>query len=312
MLSVEVVSAGKLTLIGEKSYEPFVEGNYIVYTNFSDDPFDRDPELISNGLEKGRPVFYHHLPLSNIYLYNISSGETTPIYKSGCRSIIPWIDNDTVFWFEDKRSPVFSDLRDPNPLGFYMYSVPLEAISFDAAEDYRVLNPDIINVNPAVTYNESLRIFPHFSSDSIKVVPDGPDFLMDYTDPSTGNITIITTGHFLDIAYPQLYDDKIFWEDYRSGQSQLFVYDIKTGREYQVAPQEFTQYDCSVDGDIVSWTTYGGELYYTDISGLIEEIPPEETQEKIPKPTEAGAGIVLIPAATLGAFLLSRKTGGNK
>lgn len=291
------VSAGKLALIGEKSYEPFVEGNHIVYTNFSDDPYDRDPELIRYGLERGRPIFYHHLPLSNIYLYNISSGKATPVYKSGCRSIIPWIENDTVFWFEDKRSPVFSDLKDPNPPGFYMYSVSLEEISPSAAENYSLLNPGVNEANQAVTYNESLRISPDFSSEMIQIVNDGQDFRMVFTDPPKYNMTLIASGNFLHFSYPQLYDERIFWEDYRLGHSQLYVHDLKTGRDYQVAPQELAQYDCSVDGDIVSWTTYGGDLYYTNISGLIEKEEPENTGNN--RTPEYGPETVIFPAAIL-------------
>ena len=109
-----------------------------------------------------------------------------------------------------------------------------------------------------------------------------------------------------------MYDDRVFWEDYRTAYSQIFVYDIKTGRDYQIAPQPFSQYDCSVDGDIISWNTNGGDVYYVNFSGLIEEAQPEETPENSPEPTEAGTGTLILPVAVFASLLLFALLSGRE
>jgi beta propeller repeat protein len=127
---------------------------------------------------------------------------------------------------------------------------------------------------------------------------------MYYTDLKTQNKTLISSGHFLDYAYPQVYGDKVFWEDYRTGHSQLYVYSLENNREYQIAPQYFSQYDCSVDGDIAAWTTYGGDLYYTNISGLIEKKISVNSSEPVSGPPESGLDMAISLFAISTAFLI--------
>lgn len=289
------------------SYDPFVKGDYIVYADFSDDPYERkfidDP---SHGVFRGRADFLGSRPIGNIYLYNISSGGTAPVYIAPWRSALPWIENDTVYWYENRIVYTTYDPKDPNPAGIFIYSVPIERIGYETAENYSLLNP-------VVTAAGKEMERPDFSSDSIEIVhgTNGTsDLFMYYTDPSSGNRTLIASGFNIDSAYPQLYDGRIFWEDYRSGYSQIYVYDLGTGREYPVSPQPFSQYDCSVDGDIVSWTTYGGDLYYTDISGLIEKDQPEENNGT--GTPESGLPALVIPVSILVsmAVLKNRRKNG--
>lgn len=279
-----IASAGGSVLFSQgNSYDSYVNGNYIVYTNYSDDPYGRVPvwgEQYQNAITRGKGNFLTVDSIGNIYLYNLSSNVTIPVYKSGWRSGFPWIENDTIYWYESTIDHIiFKD--DPTPRDIYLYSVPVERISYEAAENHSLLNP---NVTVARENNwDFLEIKrPEFSSDLIEVVParDGSsDLFMYYTDPPSGNKTLIASGFYVDYASPQIYDGRIFWEDCRSGFSQIYVYDIETGHEYQVAPQPFSQYDCSVDGEIVSWTTYGGDLYYTNISGMIGKEQPVNSSE---------------------------------
>lgn len=300
------VSAEEPVLIGENSYESFVEGNYIVYTNFTDDPYNERPvDIYRYGVYKGRVLHGHGIPLSNIYLHNISSGETIPVYRSECKSTRPWILNGTICWFEDRSYQVFYKQGDPNPPGYYIYSVPVGNVSCKAADNYSLLNPEAVPFGNE-KYNELILSIPNYTTDLVETVPEKGYYSMYYHSPKTGNRTRVAEGLFFEPYPPQIIGERIFWEDTRTGNPHLYVYDIKSEREYEVAPQVFAQYDCSVDGDIISWNTFSGDVYYSNFSGLIEEIPPEETQENSPKTTEAGVTL-LIPAAALGAFLLTRK-----
>jgi len=300
--AASTASAAEPVLFSQgNSYDTYVNGNYIIYTDYSDDPYGRVPgwhDHYHTAIKRGKGNFLAVESIGNIYLYNISSNETIPVYKSGWRCGFPWIENDTVYWYESTLDYiVFKD--DPTPRDIYLYSVPFEIISCEASENHSLLNPNITVAREHPWDFLKLKR-PDYSCDSIEIIraDDGTsDLFMYYNDSSTGNMTLLASGFYVDYANPQIYDGRIFWEDCRSGYSQLYVYDIKTGREYQVAPQEFAQYDCSVDGDIVSWTTYGGDLYYKNISGLIEKEEPEGSgNNQIP---ESGPDTVIFPAAIL-------------
>lgn len=311
---VPFVSAGDPVMFSEgDSYDSYVSGNYIVYTDLKDDPFGREPEWYRYGIVRGKPNFFKDLPIGNTYLFNISSNTTTPVYKSVCRSISPWIKDDTVYWYENRLSPAYFDSDDPNPLDIFLYSVPIERINYQAAENYSMLNPNV-TLSRKSGYNYSERKRPMFSSDLIEVVHSNDktsDLFMYYTDPDIGNKTLIASGPYLCYASPQLYGDRIFWEDCRSGYSQLYVYSLKTGREYQIAPQYFSQYDCSFDGDIVAWTTYGGDLYYTNISGLIDEKSSENSYEPVSGSEESDIDtVILIFAISTAILIMATKRGG--
>ncbi|WOF16262.1 hypothetical protein F1737_05825 [Methanoplanus sp. FWC-SCC4] len=289
-LSVVVfASAGEPVLFSEgHSYDPYVSGDYIVYTDFKDDPFGREPVWGRYGIVRGKPGF-RPIPIGNTYLYNISSNETSPVYKSVCRSSFPWIEDDTVYWYEDRFSPAYYDPGDPNPADLFIYSVPIERINPQTAENYSLLKPDVSPGREILYgFNEIKR--PEFSSNLTEVVQGDTgtsDLYMYYIDPDSGNKTLLASGPYLEYACPQLYGDRIFWEDCRLGYSQIYMFDLKGNQEYLIAPQYFSQYDCSVDGNIVAWTTYGGDLYYTNISGMVEEKTPEKNLKQT-KPIKSG------------------------
>lgn len=307
------VSAAEPVLIGEYSYESFVEDDYIVYTNFSDDPYERTPEGTYWGVYNGMVRHGNRLPLSNIYLHNISSGETIPVYMSECKSIGPWIENGTIYWYEDRSYQVFYKRGDPNPPGYYIYSVPIGNISVEAAENYSLLSPDVRPAEAGAGFDKSTPSRPDFSSGFIETVQENESYHIYYNDPETGNRIEIAEGQYFEYLHPpQLIDGRIFWEDYRSGNSQLYVYDLSSGQDYVIAPQVFSQYDLSVDGDIISWNTYGGDVYYADFSGLIEEIPPEEAPVKSPEPTESGAGIAVLVISISASILIFTAAGDKK
>jgi beta propeller repeat protein len=315
LYAIPAVTAAEPVLFSQgNSYDPYVLGDCIVYNDFSDDMYGREPawkESSRYGITRGRGYFLESNSAGNIYLYNISSNETIPVYKSDWRSAFPWIENDTIYWYESTLdSIVFKD--DPTSRDIYLYSVPVERISPVGAENHSLLNPNVTVARENKW--EFLKIkCPDYSSDSIEIVHAGngtSDLLMYYTDPSSGNRTMLASGYYVDYASPQIYDGRIFWEDYRSGYSQIYVYDIETGREYQVAPQPFSQYDCSVDGDIISWTTYGGDLYYTNISGLIGKEQPENGSAS--GTPESGPGALLAPFAAFAGMAVSVIRGKNR
>jgi hypothetical protein len=312
LYTLPAAMAAEPVLIGESSYESFVEGDYVVYTNYSDNPYNKTPKDFYLWNYKGKVLHNYRPPLSNIYLHNISSGETIPVYMSECKSTRPWILNGTIYWYEDRSYQVFYKQGDPNPPAFYIYSVPVENISFEAANNYSLLNPYVMPAG-GQEYNESVLSRPNYSSDLIEIVREDGYYSIYYNDPKNGNRTQVVTGMVSEPHPPLLNGDRIFWEDYRTGIPRLFVYDIKTGREYQIAPQVLSsQYDCSVDGDIVSWNSDGEEVYYVNFSGLIEEVQPVETPEKSPEPTEAGTGTMILVFSIIGSIMIFVNVGRKK
>lgn len=317
------VSAGETVLFAEgHSYDPYVSGNYIVYTDFKDDPYGNHPEWKRYGIIRGKPPL-RLLSRGNIYLYNISSDETIPVYKSVCRSSFPWIENGIVLWYEDRVSPAYYDPGDPNPYELLLYSVPLGRISNETADNYSLLNPDVTSAWE-FSYNYRKIRRPDFSSNMTEVVHGDTgtsDLYMYCTDPDSGNKFLIASGPYVDYASPQIFGERIFWEDSRSGYSQIYMYDLKNGEEYHICPQNFAQYDCSVDGDIVAWTTFGGDLYFTDISGLTEPnlsgnmTDNESAGYDSPdagKKAESGMEFIVFISLPLAVFLVQRIQRGSK
>ncbi|MBN1432572.1 MAG: hypothetical protein JW931_07335 [Methanomicrobiaceae archaeon] len=312
VFAVSTASAAEPVLFSQgNSYDTYVNGNYIIYTDYSDDPYGRVPgwhDHYHTAITRGKGNFIGVNSIGNIYLYNISSNKTIPVYKSGWRSGFPWIENDTIYWYESTMDYiVFKD--DPTPRDIYLYSVPFERLSYEASENHSLLNPNITVAREHPWEFLELKR-PDYSTEQVEVVQaeDGTsDLFMYYNDSSSGNRTLIASGFYINYANPQIYNGRIFWEDCRSGYLQIYVFDIRSGREYQVAPQEFAQYDCSVDGDIVSWTTYGGDLYYINISDLIEKEEPEDTGNNLNP--ESGPETVIFPAAILISVAIFARRG---
>lgn len=313
MYTLPAVTAAEPVYIGGSSYGSFVDGDYIVYTNFCDDRFNRTPDRNPHGVYWGEVLYQFIFAIPNIYIHNISSGETIPVYKSEGKSTDPWIINGTVYWHEDRSLDAFYMGGDPNPPGSYIYSVPVGNISREAAENYSLLNPDVIPAG-GPEYNECIRSRPNHTTNLTEFVPEDGNYSIYYNDPDTGNRTLVAAGLFSKPHHlPQINDERIFWEDYRTGIPRLYVYDIKTGRDYQIAPEVLSsQYECSVDGDIIAWNSDGGDLWYENFSGLIEEVQPEETPEKIPEPTEAGTGGLIVPVSISASIFFFAFAGGKK
>jgi hypothetical protein len=99
------------------------------------------------------------------------------------------------------------------------------------------------------------------------------------------------------------------------------MYDLKNRDEYHICPQNFAQYDCSVDGDIVAWTTYGGDLYYTDISGLTGPLLSGNmtgnesagyNSTDAGRTAESGMGLTVFISLPLAVFLVLRCQRGKR
>jgi len=95
--------------------------------------------------------------------------------------------------------------------------------------------------------------------------------------PTTGpRETRITTNAGLYENYwisPAISGDRIVWQDYRNGYSDIYLYDISTGIESRVTTDSSSQYSPAISGDRIVWYDYrngDSDIYLYDISTGIE------------------------------------------
>ncbi|MBI4837631.1 MAG: fibronectin type III domain-containing protein [Nitrospirae bacterium] len=72
---------------------------------------------------------------------------------------------------------------------------------------------------------------------------------------------------------PSISGNRVVWEDYRNGDSDIYMYDISTGVETRVISDSSDQYAPSISGDRIVWTDYrngNSDIYMYDISTGVE------------------------------------------
>ena len=81
-----------------------------------------------------------------------------------------------------------------------------------------------------------------------------------------GSIRISPTDYHQN--FPAIYGNKVVWQDYRNGNSQIYLYDITTGEEIRISPTNANQEYPAIYGNKVVWqdSRDGFQIYLYDIS----------------------------------------------
>jgi beta propeller repeat protein len=82
-------------------------------------------------------------------------------------------------------------------------------------------------------------------------------------DLSTHKETQITTNESWQLN-PDIYGDRIIWEDNRNGNCDLYLYDLSTSREIRITTNDSDQFSPAIYGDRIVWKDYRNGNRYSD------------------------------------------------
>ncbi len=106
------------------------------------------------------------------------------------------------------------------------------------------------------------------------------------TDPlnpdTDGDRTIQITANGT-ASRPDVSGDRIVWDDYRNGNSDIYMYDISTEIETRITTNTANQYGPAISGDRIAWMDYRNgprDIYMYDISTGIETRITTNTADK--------------------------------
>jgi len=89
--------------------------------------------------------------------------------------------------------------------------------------------------------------------------------MYDLSSNTEKRITTDTTGQY----YPSIYGDKIVYEDYRNGNSDIYMYDLSSNTEKRITTDNNEQYNPAIYGDKIVWQDYRNgnwDIYMKDLS----------------------------------------------
>ena len=200
---------------------PAIWGDLVVWEDYRDDPLG---SWASPGNRN-----------SNIYLHDLSSGDTVRLTHNDSSQVNPDIWENYVVW-EDYRN------GDPD----------IYLLDLDHPEEPLRITPDGAQKRPRI--HGGRVVWEDYRDDHSY----GDIYMYDII---TGVETSISTEKTIQRA-PSIYGDRIVWMDYRnfwdgaypSMAADIFIYDIAQGIEWPLAEGERHQRDPSIYQDTVVWT----------------------------------------------------------
>ncbi len=198
------------------------------------------------------------------------------------------------------------------PLSVYFYDIssgPIEWWNWDFGDGNTSdeQNPAHDYSNPG-KYNVSLAIGNDFESDNITVV----DLITVEVAPlpleqSFGTSTLLTPGTpETDQESPDVSNDIVVWSGYSDNSHDIFVYDLTTGQETDITPDEKCQnlpdrpypdqIDPAIDGDFIVWVdgrNINSDIYLFDLeTGNETLVTPNTSSSNQVDPYVSGDHIV--------------------
>ncbi len=204
---------------------------------------------------------------SNIYLMNISSGETVRLSQNDSSQVNPDIWENYVVW-EDHRN------GDPD-----IYMIDLD----DPEDEIRITDDQGSQKRPKI--HGGKIVWEDYREN------DFGDIYM--YDIATGTESPVSTERAIQNS-PYIHGDRVVWTDYRNFwageytqmRADIFVYDISTEEEFAVAEGDVNQNRPSIYKDTVVWTEYSegtNNIYMRIIGEEKQIISAESTSEQSPR-----------------------------
>ena len=184
----------------------------------------------------------------DIYVYNLSTSTETRITRNEFDQYAPSLYEDKLVWLDGRHGGGSLD-ADHWPEGnwdVFMYNLST-------------------STGIRITKNESWKTFPAIYEDKIiwvdgrngeplysHQIVDGDLYMYDL---STAQETSLVSGVSSD-ARPDIYKDRIVWEDDRNRNSDIYMYDLVTSTEVQITDNEAEQWRPALYEDRIIWTDY--------------------------------------------------------
>ncbi|MDD1653418.1 MAG: hypothetical protein LUQ64_02615 [Methanomicrobiales archaeon] len=200
---------------------------------------------------------------SDLYLYRISSGETTRITLPGNQDE-PRISGNLIVWQDQAPGRLTTNLMLQDLTTGTRLTIPTSSSAY---------RPDI---------SGSRVIF-------IDRLDTPAIFLYDVLEQTSERITNRTGIQ----GYPQINGNRVTWADIRGDDADIFVLDVVTGDETQVTEGDGNQFTPSVAGERVAWIDYRSGFFdvytYNMATGSLSSITDDEARQS---DTQVGGCIV--------------------
>ncbi len=187
-------------------------------------------------LWEDRMVWIHYYPdsmdstvaLSNIYLYNLTSGNGTKIPSSLTFQEMPDIYEDLIVW---------QTIEDDN------YEIHL--FNSSTGEERRLTDDQVHQIRPKIWGNWIVW------QEGLEEESETSVFLYSI---DTGNVTQLGDTSS-SATSPDIWEDRVVWEDSRNGggNDDIYYYNITTGIEVQITTDMSEQKSPSIWGDRIVW-----------------------------------------------------------
>jgi len=212
---------------------------------------------------------------NTIYLYDISSGETTVIHPSTTYAINPAIAGETIVW---------AGANDGEDYDIYAYdlvthqetrllSTPYDQHYPDISGDYLVYGEYPVDHAELWSYDIATQIRTRISEEIAwtgeiplsfdgeyvvytEKIPDTPYVILSLTNVVTGETTTISDT-LTEKYNPRISGTRVVWEQLDTttsyAEQDIYIYDISTGSRSELNPDHGDQFAPAIYGDYVVW-----------------------------------------------------------
>ncbi|GEM_PF-1488507 len=263
--------------------------DFNAYSSVIRTPIVKEINVTNSSSARHDPIMYEdkvvwteYDSLWDIYMHDLSTGETKKVVVNAAEQDSPYIYQDKIVW---------SDWRNGNP-DIYLYDISTDQekqITTNTAyqvspsiyqdkiiwEDWRNVTRDIYLYD--LTLNQEKRITTNWANQEYPAIYGDKIVWQDYRN---GNYDIylydltlnqekrITTNN-ANQEYPAIYGDKIVWQDDRNGNYDIYSYDLTTSQEIQITFDNADQKNPSIYEDKIVWEDYrhgNADIYMYDLS----------------------------------------------